>query len=79
MIPGLAWSRPLQVVKPEKYILTDQCQKRDNWQMVICNDNYGKVSRVDTDAIKQYAWLAVEPVTADHSCLFNCMGFEIRL
>ena len=40
---GADWSQPLQVVKPEKYILTDECRKRENWQMVICDNFYGKV------------------------------------
>ena len=40
---GMDWSRPLQVVKPERIALTDNCVHRNNWQMMVCRNNYGKV------------------------------------
>ena len=46
LISGDDWSRPVQIIKPEKYTVTDKCVYRDNWQMVVCEDNYGKVMLV---------------------------------
>lgn len=45
--PGDAnWQGPMQIVKPEKYIITERCKYRANHNMVMCNDLYGKVSIV---------------------------------
>ena len=42
-ISGDDWLRPIQIIKPEKYTVTEKCVYRENWQMVVCEDNYGKV------------------------------------
>lgn len=41
--PAAAWSGPVQLVKPEVSYLTDRCRYRDEWNMAICEDDYGKV------------------------------------
>ncbi|XP_053383836.1 cell surface hyaluronidase-like [Mercenaria mercenaria] len=38
------WKGPVQLVKPGVHALTDKCVYRDNWNMAVCNDRYGKVS-----------------------------------
>ena len=39
------WHGPVQIVKPEKFLITERCKYRTNHNMVICNDIYGKVSQ----------------------------------
>ena len=33
----------VQVIKPDANIVTDNCVLRDNWNLAVCNDLYGKV------------------------------------
>ena len=43
LFSGAEGIQSTQVLRPEKIVYTDNCMKRDNWQMVVCNDTYGKV------------------------------------
>jgi len=37
------WTGPVQIVEPEKYLATSACTYREHWEMIACDDIYGKV------------------------------------
>ena len=38
------WTGPVQVIKSEPTTITENCVYRDNWNMAVCDDLYGKVN-----------------------------------
>lgn len=39
-----SWAGPVQIVEPERFLLTDRCKYRPSFNMFSCNDLYGNVS-----------------------------------
>ncbi|XP_060567854.1 cell migration-inducing and hyaluronan-binding protein-like [Ruditapes philippinarum] len=37
------WIGPVQVIKPEPNVITENCKLRENWNMAICDDLNGKL------------------------------------
>jgi hypothetical protein len=58
------WIGPVQVIKPEPNVITENCKLRENWNMAICDDLNGKVSIVVPENIQKEKKSAI-----DYYCL----------
>ena len=44
---------------PHSYTATDECEIRNNWGMIACENNYGMVSR-DLDVLSLFKYAEVQ-------------------